>query len=297
MRSGRSPVQKIHRTGRLESAERDLILKLNEEDFYDAVSTLSLLATVISWVLPMVLLLGFGSWLICVAAAASAGDRRLGVQLRQEQRRRSTLDTGSGVTFADVAGQREPKWSLSRSSTSCVPGAPDTRLGDPSREACCSSVRPAPAGKTLLARAVVGEAAVPFFFDLWPEFRDVRRRRRRAGARSVRPGQEKSPASSSSTSWTPSAAPAGSPDRWSRTEEREQTLDQPLTEMGGFDGTTGVIIVAATNRPEILDPALRCAGRLTAASSSIARHGRPPGRGACPQVVLEKSVALTRWQQ
>ena len=118
-------------------------------------------------------------------------------------------------------------------------------------------------GKTLLARAVAGEASVPFFSASASEFieaivgigasrvRDLFSRRRRPR-----------PRSSSSTSSTRSAARAAAAGALGGHDEREQTLNQILTEMDGFDSDANVIVLGATNRPEVLDPALLRPGRF-----------------------------------
>ncbi len=124
-------------------------------------------------------------------------------------------------------------------------------------------VGPPGTGKTLLAKAVAGEADVPFFSMSGSRFRrNVRRRRRQPGPRPVRPGREPGArASSSSTSWTPWARRAAAASIGGH-DEREQTLNQLLVEMDGFDSNRGVIIMAATNRPETLDAALLRPGRF-----------------------------------
>jgi cell division protease FtsH len=115
-------------------------------------------------------------------------------------------------------------------------------------------VGPPGTGKTLLARAVAGEAKGPL---LQPErigfCRDVRRRRRGARARSVPAGRGKAPCivfidELDALGKVRMQSPMGGH------EEREQTLNQLLSEMDGFDARKGVIVMAATNRPEVLDP-------------------------------------------
>ena len=157
-----------------------------------------------------------------------------------------------------------PRRSSARSSSSCRTRRSTSAWAAGSPRACCCSGPPG-CGKTLLARAVAGEANVPFFFMAarsssrcswaWAPHAcascSSRRRRRRRR----------------SCSWTRStrsarAAPAPVGAGFGAHDEREQTLNQLLVEMDGFDASKGVIIMAATNRPDVLDPALVRPGRF-----------------------------------
>ena len=124
-------------------------------------------------------------------------------------------------------------------------------------------VGPPGTGKTLLAKAVAGEAGVPFFSLSGSDFVEMFVGVGAARVRdlfSTRP-RPRPRASSSSTSSTPWARPAPAAVVGGH-DEREQTLNQLLVEMDGFDSNRGVIIMAATNRPETLDPALLRPGRF-----------------------------------
>jgi cell division protease FtsH len=256
-----SAARQIYRTGRLESAERDLIAKLNEKKIpYDAVSTPSLLVTVGSWVLPMVLLFFFGSWLM----RRSGGIGGIGGSVFNFGRNKAQIytDSGSGVTFADVAGQREAKAELVEIIDFLRSPDRYTRLGGHIPRGVLL-VGPPGTGKTLLARAVAGEAAVPFFSISGSEFVEMFVG---VGAARVRDlfeqAKQKAPCIIFIDELDAIGRARGVAGPVVAHEEREQTLDQLLTEMDGFDSSTGVIIVAATNRPEILDPALLRAGRF-----------------------------------
>ena len=258
---GLAAPKKIYRTGRLESAERDLIVKLNEKKIpYDAVSTPSLLVTIGSWVLPMVMLFFFGSWLM----RRSGGIGGIGGSVFNFGKNKAQIytDTGSGVTFSDVAGQREAKAELVEIIDFLRSPERYTRLGGHIPRGVLL-VGPPGTGKTLLARAVAGEAAVPFFSISGSEFVEMFVG---VGAARVRDlftqAKEKSPCIIFIDELDAIGRARGVAGPVVAHEEREQTLDQLLTEMDGFDGTTGVIIMAATNRPEILDPALLRAGRF-----------------------------------
>jgi cell division protease FtsH len=259
--AGLAVPKKIYRTGRLESAERDLILKLNEKKIpYDAVSTPSLLVTIGSWVLPMVMLFFFGSWLM----RRSGGLGGIGGSVFNFGKNKAQMytDTGSGVTFSDVAGQREAKAELVEIIDFLRSPERYTRLGGHIPRGVLL-VGPPGTGKTLLARAVAGEAAVPFFSISGSEFVEMFVG---VGAARVRDlftqAKEKAPCIIFIDELDAIGRARGVAGPVVAHEEREQTLDQLLTEMDGFDGTTGVIIMAATNRPEILDPALLRAGRF-----------------------------------
>ena len=121
--------------------------------------------------------------------------------------------------------------------------------------------------------------------------RDDRRRRGQPGPRPVRAGQAGRPGrSSSSTSWTPSAGPAAARTSGGGNDEREQTLNQILTEMDGFTGSEGVVVLAATNRPEILDSGAAAPGPVRPAGHGD-RAGPAPGGGRSSRC----TPAACRW--
>ena len=126
---------------------------------------------------------------------------------------------------------------------------------------CVLLVGPPGTGKTLLAKAVAGEAGVPFFSISGSEFVEMFVGVGAARARPVRAGAGRRRPSSSSMNSTRWAAHCR-PDRSVDTTSVSETLNQLLTEMDGFDSSVGLIILAATNRPEILDQALLRAGRF-----------------------------------
>ena len=172
--------------------------------------------------------------------------------------------TGDRVTFADVAGIDEAKQELSEVVDFLRDAEKYRRLGARVPHGVLLSGPPG-TGKTLLARAVAGEANVPFFSMAASEFveaivgvgasrvRDLFQKAKDA-APSIIFIDELDAIGRSRTSGT--AGFSGGND------EREQTLNQILTEMDGFDSTTGVIVIAATNRPDVLDAALLRPGRF-----------------------------------
>ncbi|MFO0655188.1 MAG: ATP-dependent zinc metalloprotease FtsH [Polyangia bacterium] len=255
---GRGPQ---YRTGRLETAERDLVVKLNEKKIpYDAVSTPSLLVTIGSWVLPMVMLFFFANWLM--RRGGGIGGLSNSVFNFGKNKAQEWGESGTGVTFSDVAGQREAKAELVEIIDFLTSPERYTRLGGHIPRGVIL-VGPPGTGKTLLARAVAGEAKVPFFSISGSEFVEMFVG---VGAARVRDlfaqAKEKAPSIIFIDELDAIGRARGVAGPVVTHEEREQTLDQLLTEMDGFDSSTSVIIMAATNRPEILDPALLRAGRF-----------------------------------
>ncbi|WOB45211.1 ATP-dependent zinc metalloprotease FtsH [Thermoleptolyngbya oregonensis NK1-22] len=165
------------------------------------------------------------------------------------------------VTFADVAGVDESKQELQEIVDFLANGEKYRRIGAKIPKGVLL-VGPPGTGKTLLAKAIAGEAGVPFISMSGSEFVEVFVG---VGASRVRDlfnrAKRQAPCivfidELDAIGKTRSANPVGGND------ERDQTLNQLLTEMDGFDGNDGVIVIAATNRPEILDPALRRPGRF-----------------------------------
>jgi cell division protease FtsH len=214
------------------------------------------------------LLLGFGPTILFIAIIVWASRRAGGMQsvLGQFGRARARLyePTGDKVTFADVAGIDEAKQGLSEVVDFLRDAEKYRRLGARVPHGVLLSGPPG-TGKTLLARAVAGEANVPFFSMAASEFVEAivgvgasRVRDLFKNAKEAAPAiifvDELDAIGRSRTSGV--AGFSGGND------EREQTLNQILTEMDGFDSSTGVIVIAATNRPDVLDQALLRPGRF-----------------------------------
>jgi cell division protease FtsH len=213
-------------------------------------------------------LVGFGPTILLVGLFVWLSRRAGGVQgmLGQFGRSRARLyePTGDRVTFADVAGIDEAKQELSEVVDFLRDADKYRRLGARVPHGVLLSGPPG-TGKTLLARAVAGEANVPFFSMAASEFVEAIVG---VGASRVRDLFTKAKQAAPSIIFIDELDAIGR----SRTsgvagfsggnDEREQTLNQILTEMDGFDSSTGVIVIAATNRPDVLDQALLRPGRF-----------------------------------
>jgi cell division protease FtsH len=211
----------------------------------------------LSWVVPILLL--FFLWRFFIGRVGGV-DRNLMAIGRSKAKVYVNQDTG--VTFDDVAGVDEAKEELREIIDFLREAAKYRRLGGKIPKGVLL-VGPPGTGKTLLAKAVAGEAKVPFFSMSGSEFVEMFMG---VGAARVRDlfaqAQERAPCiifidELDALGKVRSVSPVSGGH-----EEREQTLNQLLAEMDGFDTQKGVIILAATNRPEILDPALLRPGRF-----------------------------------
>ena len=210
----------------------------------------------LSWLVPMGLLILFWTVLMRRMSGGPQGVLSVG-----KARVRITAEKDVGITFEDVAGIDEAKGELQEIVSFLKTPEKFQRLGGKIPKGVLLVGAPG-TGKTLLAKAVAGEAGVPFFSMSGSEFVEMFVG---VGAARVRDlfGQAKEHAPCiifvdelDALGKARGLNPMGSHD------EREQTLNQLLVEMDGFDSNAGVIIMAATNRPEILDPALLRPGRF-----------------------------------
>jgi len=213
------------------------------------------LGSILSWVLPFALLFLFWSWMGRRMSGA-AGFLNMGNKMRIH------ADTLPTVTFDDVAGAEEAKEELKESIEFLKDPTRIQRLGGHMPKGVLL-LGPPGTGKTLLARAVSGEAGVPFFNISGSEFIEMFVG---VGASRVRDlfqqAREKAPCIIFIDELDAIGRSRGGPVVMGGHDEREQTLNQLLTEMDGFDPSTGVVVMAATNRPEVLDKALSRAGRF-----------------------------------
>jgi cell division protease FtsH len=217
----------------------------------------SLLRDLLSWVVPAVLF--FGVWMYLsrrVTQGFGGGLMSIG-----KSKAKVYVETDTGVTFGDVAGVDEAKDELREIVDFLQDPTRYSRLGGRMPKGVLL-IGPPGTGKTLLARAVAGQAKVPFFSISGSEFVEMFVG---VGAARVRDlfeqARTKAPAiifidELDALGRVRGFGPYGGHD------EKEQTLNQLLVEMDGFDSRSGLVILAATNRPEILDPALLRAGRF-----------------------------------
>jgi cell division protease FtsH len=208
----------------------------------------------LTWVLPLALLLPLWFFLL------RGTQRGRGMMAVGQSRAKVYVQSGSPVSFSDVAGVDEAKEELEESIEFLKTPERFERLGGKIPKGVLL-VGPPGTGKTLLARAVAGEASVPFFSISGSEFVEMFVG---VGASRVRDlflqAKRRAPCIIFVDELDAIGRARGMGPMIH--EEREQTLNQILVEMDGFDASTGVIIIAATNRPEVLDPALLRAGRF-----------------------------------
>jgi len=210
----------------------------------------------LSWLLPIALMVALWSFLLRRMGAGGQGLLNFG-----KSRARIYAEQETGVSFADVAGVDEAKEELQEIIDFLRQPQKYAALGGRIPKGVLL-VGPPGTGKTLLARAVAGEASVPFFSISGSDFVEMFVG---VGAARVRDlfqqAQDKAPAIVFIDELD-AVGKARGLNPMQQNDEREQTLNQLLAEMDGFDPRKGVIILAATNRPEILDAALLRAGRF-----------------------------------
>jgi cell division protease FtsH len=226
---------------------------------YSRVIESTFLRDVLSWLLPAVLF--FAVWLFLFRRLAERQGMG-GFMTIGKSRAKVYVQTDTGVTFDDVAGVDESKEELHEVVDFLKNPQDYGRLGAHIPKGVLL-VGPPGTGKTLLAKAVAGEAGVPFFSISGSEFVEMFVG---VGAARVRDlfeqAREKAPAIIFIDELDALGRARGAFAPMGGHDEREQTLNQLLAEMDGFDTSVGLIILAATNRPEILDPALLRAGRF-----------------------------------
>lgn len=236
------------------------LIKYNVDFTGEIIEEMSpILSILLSWILPMALMVGLGQLVMKKFTDKAGGGNSMMFNMGKSNAK-IYVKSSSGIKFSDVAGEDEAKENL----TEVV-----DYLHNPDKYKAIGAsmpkgillVGPPGTGKTMLAKAVAGEANVPFFSISGSEFVEMFVG---MGASKVRDlfkqAKEKAPC----IVFIDEIDAIGKKrdNHIGGNDEREQTLNQLLTEMDGFEGNTGVIILAATNRPESLDPALTRPGRF-----------------------------------
>ena len=255
---------------------------------------------IFSLVFPIVLL--GAMWMWFSRRALGAGGPGAGLMSIGKSKAKVYVETGVAVRFADVAGVDEAKDELVEVVSFLKDPKSYGRLGARMPKGVLL-VGPPGTGKTLLARAVAGEAAVPFFSIGGSEFVEMFVG---VGAARVRDlfqqARTKAPCVIFVDELDALGRARGAYPGMGGHDEKEQTLNQLLAELDGFDPTTGIVLLAATNRPEVLDPALLRAGRFDrqVLVDRPDRHGRTQILAVhikkvlpAPELELEAVAALT----
>lgn len=239
--------------------DEDLLPLLDEHGvkYYRVIEeeTSLLVSILLSYVVPFLIIYLLFSFMMKNLSGKMGGSMSIG-----QSKAKVFMEKETGVTFADVAGQDEAKESLQEIIDF---------LNNPQKYAAIGAKIPKGAllvgspgtGKTLLAKAVAGEAGVPFFFISGSDFVEMFVG---VGASRVRDLFQQASKQAPAIIFIDEIDAIGKSrdNKFSSNDEREQTLNQLLSEIDGFDSSKGVVILAATNRPEILDKALLRAGRF-----------------------------------
>jgi cell division protease FtsH len=245
-------------TGQI-SNDEEIIQLIKEKDIPFEVATVQvanpILSILLSWVLPLGLLLFLGSYIM------KSMDKRGGGMMSFGKNTAKLYESDTGVTFRDVAGQEEAKESLVEIVDFLHNPKKYVEIGAKLPKGALL-VGPPGTGKTLLAKAVAGEAKVPFFSLSGSAFVEMFVG---MGAARVRDLFKEAMAKAPCIIFIDEIDAIGKSREtggYGGNDEREQTLNQLLAEMDGFDSSKGIVLLAATNRPEVLDKALLRPGRF-----------------------------------
>ena len=223
-----------------------------------AEETSPIVSFLVSWVLPIVIFYALGQFMMQQIMKKSGGNSMMFNMGKSNAK--VYVKSSDGIKFSDVAGEDEAKENLAEIVDYLHNPQKYTAIGAAMPKGILL-VGPPGTGKTMLAKAVAGEANVPFFSMSGSEFVEMFVGMGASKVRDLfRQAKEKAPC----IVFIDEIDAIGQKrdGRLGGNDEREQTLNQLLTEMDGFEGNTGVIILAATNRPESLDPALTRPGRF-----------------------------------
>ena len=251
----------IYKTGIMNDPELTQRLRDSGAKFSSEIieETSPILSFLLSWILPMVIFIGLGQLLSRQLMKKAGGGNSMMFNMGKSNAK-VYVKSSNGIRFSDVAGEDEAKENLAEIVHYLHNPKEYEEIGA-SMPKGILLVGPPGTGKTMLAKAVAGEANVPFFSMSGSEFVEMFVG---MGASKVRDlfSQAKEKAPCIVFIDEIDAIGQKRDGRIGGNDEREQTLNQLLTEMDGFEGNAGVIILAATNRPEVLDPALTRPGRF-----------------------------------
>src|SRR5512134_1602982 len=244
-----------------ERVEPDVAERLSKYGVpYTRVHEPTFVRDLLSWIVPAAVF--FGLWYFLLRRVAGQQGGLGGFMAIGKSRAKVYVERQTGVTFADVAGVDEAKAELQEVVEFLKNPKRYGRLGARMPKGILL-VGPPGTGKTLLARAVAGEAGVAFFSISGSEFVEMFVG---VGAARVRDlfeqARQKAPAIIFIDELDALGRARGAGGAMGGHDEKEQTLNQLLVELDGFDPSTGLVLLSATNRPEILDPALLRAGRF-----------------------------------
>lgn len=239
--------------------DEELVQLIKEKNIPFEVATVQvanpILSILLSWVLPLGLLLFLGNYIM------KSMDKRGGGMMSFGKNTAKLYESDTGVTFRDVAGQEEAKESLVEIVDFLHNPKKYVEIGAKLPKGALL-VGPPGTGKTLLAKAVAGEAKVPFFSLSGSAFVEMFVG---MGAARVRDLFKEAMAKAPCIIFIDEIDAIGKSREtggYGGNDEREQTLNQLLAEMDGFDSSKGIVLLAATNRPEVLDKALLRPGRF-----------------------------------
>ena len=260
---GKDNKEQVYKTGRISDLQE--VDRLHKADvvFSEEIPTRMnpLVSLLLTWVFPFVLMWFLGSWLMRKMMKNMGGGAGAGAMTFGKSNAKIYVNSSTGIKFSDVAGEDEAKELLSEIVDYLHNPEKYKEIGA-SMPKGALLVGPPGTGKTLLAKAVAGEASVPFFSISGSEFVEMFVGMGAAKVRDLfKQANEKAPCIvfideiDTIGKKRDGSAMGGN-------DEREQTLNQLLTEMDGFDGSKGVVILAATNRPASLDAALLRPGRF-----------------------------------